>query len=120
MNPSARSARVVVAIAAVAFCTIVAVPRPARADSDAATYAIAMVAVNAQSWDAIRYNVRTGESWRIVGDKWVKLGEPKAVPESTYEVRMVALANDWGAIRFDVQSGRTWKAREGAWVEIAE
>ena len=120
MHLSTRFARLLAFVAVIAACTITPVAPLARAGSDSAKYAIAMVAVSGQSWDAIRYNVRSGESWRIVGDKWVKLADPKPVPEATYEVQMVALVNDWGAVRFDVQSGRTWKVREYAWVEIAE
>jgi hypothetical protein len=79
-----------------------------------------MTAVNDAAWDAIRYDVRTGEAWRIAGEKWVKLVDVASIPESRYAVRMVALANDWGAVRIDLSSGRTWKARDGAWVEIQE
>jgi hypothetical protein len=81
-------------------------------------YQIAMAVVGDDRWFAIRYDVTTGKTWRMVEDKWEAMPDPAPLPAGHYEVHVLPLKNDWGGLRLEVISGRAWQARESAWVEI--
>ena len=81
-------------------------------------YQIAMAVVGEDRWFAIRYEVETGKTWRMVEDKWQAMPDPAPLPTGHYEVHVLPLKNDWGGLRLETQSGRSWQARESAWVEI--
>jgi hypothetical protein len=82
-------------------------------------YQIAMAVVGEDRWFAIRYDVESGKTWRMVEDKWEAMPDPAPLPAGHYEVHVLPLKNDWGGLRLDTQSGRAWQARESAWVEIS-
>ena len=81
-------------------------------------YQIATVVIGEDRWFAIRYDVASGKTWRMVEDKWEPMPDPSPLPAGRYEVRVIPLKNDWGGLRLEVLSGRAWQARDSAWVEI--
>ncbi len=73
------------------------------------------------SWASIKYNVKTGEAWKVVDGSLVKIIDTDNPPQSKYEIAMVSLENGrWGAIRLDVRSGRIWRIMNTNWVELKE
>src|SRR5438105_4232624 len=54
-----------------------------------------------KQFEAIRFKVKTGEAWRIAGDKFEKLPETGPVPAGDYDVFLVAVEDDWMAFRID-------------------
>jgi hypothetical protein len=100
---------------AVAFSSL-----PAESADAQTKYKIAMAVMADAKWDAIRYDVTTGQSWHIVEGKWTAMKDVGPLQPSRYKVHIVPLKNDWGALRIDVQSGRSWAASPEGWVEIAQ
>ena len=72
------------------------------------------------SFQAIRFNVSTGESWVMAGEKYDKIPETGPVPVGNYEVIMVADDANWMAFRIDRQSGTTWQLRGNKWLKLKE
>jgi hypothetical protein len=100
--------------------SLTAVPSVSAAGSQAeAKYQIATAVIGEGRWFAIRYDVSSGKTWRMVEDKWEPMPDPSPLPAGRYEVYLLPLKNDWGGMRLEVLSGRAWQARESAWVEIA-
>jgi hypothetical protein len=68
----------------------------------------------------IRYNKSTGEAWWASNTKWVKITDEEALPESSYQVRIVSTDTSWRALRLDTKSGKTWKNSKGRWIPFTE
>ena len=73
-----------------------------------------------KQFEVIRFKVKTGESWRIAGDKFEKLAETGPVPAGDYEVSLIAVEDDWMAFRIDRVSGTTWMLRQRQWIRLKE
>jgi hypothetical protein len=106
---------------------------PARAQQPAVgkTYEIVQVRLASGQRAMIRYNPRTGETWRMMweipqGEKigtneWRKVEEP-ALPAGNYEVLMMEglIGRDnFYATRFDHATGKAWNLH-GKWHEVKD
>src|SRR5262245_22075439 len=60
------------------------------------------------TFQALRLNVRTGESWTIAGDQYEKVPETGPVPAGDYDVTLVTDDTNWMAFRIDRLTGATW------------
>ena len=95
-----------------------ATPQP-----ETGAYAIVTVQMGAHSYDAIRWNRTTGESYLLRSQAWQPIPEADidtSLPEGTYEVQFISLQNDWGAIRINTQTGASWTMSDGQWIAIEE
>ena len=74
-----------------------------------------------ESYQAIRFKVKTGESWTADGGKWLKIADAGPIPAGDYEVLLVATDKDFSAMRYDRVSGTSWLLRGGdKWVKMTE
>jgi hypothetical protein len=73
-----------------------------------------------KTFQAIRFNVTTGETWRMVGDKYEKVPETDAIPAGDYDVTLVTDDTEWMAFRIDRVSGTTWQMRGEKWHKVKE
>ncbi len=107
---SARTARSAVSLAATA------------AEAPAGPQFRLKTAAVGTGWEAIRYNVTTGETARSLALKFQKLAETGPIPSGDYELQIIPLGPDgfsgFGAVRFDRVSGRTWALVDNKWQEI--
>jgi hypothetical protein len=72
------------------------------------------------TFQSIRFNVITGESWRMAGDKYEKVPESGEVPAGDYDIQLVTDDTDWMAFRIDRVSGTTWQMRGNKWIKVKE
>jgi hypothetical protein len=72
------------------------------------------------TFQGIRFNVRTGESWTLSGDRFEKLPETTPVPAGEYEVTLITDDTNWMAFRIDRRTGATWQMRGNRWVQFKE
>jgi len=105
-------------IAAVCTCLWLFPTRNADAAEPDSSFKVVMVATSSERWDAMKYNVRTGEAWTPRGGQWVAVIDEEALPRGEYIVHMTALDNNWAALRLDMKTGRTWQCQQGKWAEI--
>jgi hypothetical protein len=74
-----------------------------------------------ESYQAIRFKVKSGESWYANGGQWAKIADPEKIPAGSYEVLLVATEKDFSAMRFDRVTGTSWLLRGGdKWVKMTE
>jgi hypothetical protein len=73
-----------------------------------------------KTFQSIRFNVSTGETWTIVEDKYEKVPETGPLPAGDYDVTLVTDDSDWMAFRIDRVSGTTWQLRGNKWVKVKE
>jgi hypothetical protein len=102
-----------------------------RAKQEALAQKVEIVAVPKRDFDlrmivvgdtyqAIRFKPRTGETWLANGTKWEKLAETGDVPAGNYEVVMVGTDKDFIAMRIDHASGTSWLLKNRKWVKMEE
>ncbi|MCI0461030.1 MAG: hypothetical protein L0Z62_29125 [Gemmataceae bacterium] len=72
------------------------------------------------TFQGLRYKVRTGESWMLSGDRYEKVPETTPVPAGDYEVTLITDDTNWMAFRIDRVSGATWQLRGNRWVRFKE
>jgi hypothetical protein len=83
-------------------------------------YTVRIVRVG-ETYQAIRFKNKTGESWIADGLKWVKLMDAAPPPAGDYDVLLVATDRDFSAMRYDRVSGTSWLLRGGSkWAKMEE
>ncbi len=87
---------------------------------NAALYKCLLITVSEDHYASVRYNLKTGKSWRLDEGVWVEVTEDGIPPASNYEVVITPLPNDFAAIRYDKASGIAWKMVKGKWVSCKE
>ncbi len=93
----------------------------ATSETQTGTYAVVTVQMGPHSYDAIRWNRTSGESYLLRSQAWQPIpesDEDTELPEGSYEVQFIPLQNDWGAIRINTETGESWTMAEGQWVPI--
>jgi hypothetical protein len=72
------------------------------------------------TFQALRFHARTGESWSMVGERYEKIPETGPVPAGDYDVTLVSDDMNWMAFRIDRVSGATWQLRGNRWNRVNE
>ena len=101
--------------------TGLALPADSLWAEDGDTYQFVFRAHGNSDWVGMRYRADSGETWRAVKGRWVKVEEKGAAPEpGTYRVQLLAQKdlNSWWAFRYDVHTGRTWRLSGGNWIDM--
>jgi hypothetical protein len=88
------------------------------------TYELKTISIN-NTYHALRYNVRSGETWRWIGkSQWTKVNDPEPHPNGMFDLQLVSTGASFGAIRINLHSGQTWyleTAESGdTWKALAE
>lgn len=94
----------------------------ATSEIESGTYAVVTVQMGTHSYDAIRWNRASGESYLLRNQAWQPIpetDEDTELPEGIYEVQFIPLQNDWGAIRINTETGESWTMAQGEWIPIA-
>ncbi|MEH6826398.1 MAG: hypothetical protein V7629_21125 [Motiliproteus sp.] len=71
-----------------------------------------------KGWVVLKYDNRTGSSWKAEAGDWVSITEVGVLPESDYQVVMEPIANDVRghvAARIDRNNGITWWLKDNQW-----
>lgn len=79
-------------------------------DPYSGTFNLEMISF-ATGWEAILYNVNTGEAWLHFADLWRSIDDNEKPDNSIYTVKMEG-GEGWLAIRMDIRSGRCWMIEE--------
>ena len=72
------------------------------------------------TFQSMRFNAVTGESWIMSVDKYEKVPEPARIPAGEYEVTLITDGTNWMAFRIDKLSGSTWQLRGNRWIKVKE
>jgi hypothetical protein len=72
------------------------------------------------TFQGVRFQVRTGEAWAMEGQKYKKLDETGPVPDGNYDVTLIADDKNWMAFRIDRLTGATWQLRNNKWAKLKE
>ncbi|UUO05223.1 hypothetical protein M4951_17795 [Blastopirellula sp. J2-11] len=86
------------------------------------TFDVELCSLGNGRWDAIRYNLVTGESAQMQEGAWVKLEAPSNLEDRTgaYRVKMTQTTQGrCAAILFDEDDGQSWHLNNGRWLPIA-
>ena len=82
-------------------------------------YELRLVRVG-NTFQSVRFKVRSGEAWTMNGDRYTKIPETGPVPAGDYDVTLVTDDTNWMAFRIDRVSGTTWQLRNNKWVPVKE
>ncbi len=93
--------------------------KPAAPPAQKKDYELRIIRVG-PTFQAVRFKVNTGESWRMAGDHYEKLPETGPVPAGDYEVTLVTDDTNWMAFRIDRLTGATWQLRNNKWLKVKE
>lgn len=87
-------------------------------------YKVVMKSTSENRWAAIRYDARTGKSWRMMDSQWLLIKELKQLKPTRPSRFIVKLDHTvkerYCALRMDQTSGQCWALKEGTWVPILE
>ncbi|EAQ79956.1 hypothetical protein [Blastopirellula marina] len=86
------------------------------------TFDIEMCSLGNGRWDAIRYNLVTGESTQMQEGAWVKIEPSNNLEDRTGAYRVKMTQTNQGrcaAILFDEDDGQSWHLNNGRWLPIA-
>jgi len=74
--------------------------------------------VTQRSWNYLKLNTTTGETFYNDSGTWKKYTDEGPLPAGDYEVQYVQAAGDtYGMVRIDKNSGRAWWLKGNAWTE---
>lgn len=80
-------------------------------------FELELISINLQGQTRhIKYDKYSGETWWASDTNWAKIQDAEVLPQSIYEIKVVASGDSWRAIRIDKVSGRAWKNSSGKWV----
>jgi len=71
-----------------------------------------------KSYNFVRINNSTGESFFSNAGTWQKVGDEAPIPAGDYEIKVASTAEFAAVIRFDKISGRTWWMVSNKWTEV--
>ncbi len=71
-----------------------------------------------KSYNFVRMNNSTGESFFSNAGTWKKIDDDAPVPAGDYEAKIASTADFAAVIRFDKISGRTWWTVNNKWTEV--
>ena len=91
--------------------------RPAAAKGR--EYELRLIRVG-NTFQAVRFKVRTGEAWTMSGDRYKPIPETGPVPAGDYDITLVTDDVNWMAFRIDRVSGATGQMRGNKWVPVKE
>lgn len=72
----------------------------------------------AKGWVVLKYDSRSGSTWKADAGNWAVIKEVGVLPESAYQVVMEPIANDvrgYVAARIDRNNGITWWLKDNQW-----
>jgi hypothetical protein len=72
------------------------------------------------TYQGLRFNTATGESWQINLEKWEKVPETEAPAVGEYQITLIAGENGFLALRLERTTGATWLLKERKWNRIKE
>jgi hypothetical protein len=75
------------------------------------------------SAEAIRFNLRTGKSWRMKGQKWMPILEDEKeerIQPGEYDVVVQSAERGFVAMRIERRTGASWFLKNIQWVKMQE
>lgn len=73
-----------------------------------------------KTFQGLRFNVRTGETWVIIADHYEKVPEPAPLAPGEYDITLVTDDTNSMGFRIDRVTGMTWMLRNRMWTKVKE